>query len=260
MRASEASARRVRDVRTRYTAADLAVLTEEETRRFVGSSGESPEADAALAWELLYRREPELYDRLAQAERIHPALLRWLPTGVDRIVEVGAGTGRLTCELVQRTPELVAVEPAAPLREVLTRRLTGLGGPCQAEVIAGFFDDLPLPDDWADLVVACSAFTPHVGHGGEAGLAEMERVCAPGGLVAIIWPNSVGWLTARGYQYLSFAGDMFVEFASRAEAAELIEIFYPGARPNLPGRASRRISYEALGINPPRDVAFKEIG
>jgi SAM-dependent methyltransferase len=126
--------------------------------------------------------------------------------------------------------------------------------------MAGFFDDLPIPDDWADLVVACSAFTPETGHGGEAGLAEMERVCRPDGLVAIVWPNNVGWLAARGYQYVSFPGDMFVEFASHEDAAELIEIFYPGARADVRGGARRRISYEALGINPPRDIAFKEMG
>ena len=44
-----------------------------------------------------------------------------------------------------------------------------------------------------------SAFTPATGHGGETGLAEMERVCRPGGCVAILWPNHLSWLAARGY-------------------------------------------------------------
>jgi SAM-dependent methyltransferase len=255
--ASEASAQRGHDLRTRYTVADLDVLTAEEARRYVACGAGNPESDPALAWELLYRREPELYDRLVRAERLHPALLNWLPDGVDRIVEVGAGTGRLTRELVHRARELVAVEPAAPLREILTRRLARADRRCGAQVTAGFFDDLPVRDDWADLVVACSAFTPEAGHGGEAGLAEMERVCRPDGLVVIVWPNNVDWLAAHGYAYLSFAGEMFVEFASREEAAELIEIFYPCAPAEMRHRAPRRISYEALGINPPRDVAFK---
>jgi SAM-dependent methyltransferase len=255
--ASEASARRAQDLRTRYTVEDLDVLTAEERRRFVHAGGDDPQAHPALAWELLYRREPELYDRLVQAEHIHPAVLAWLPDAVDRIVEVGAGSGRLTRELLDRARELVAVEPAAPLREMLTCRLGRAGRGCRVRVTAGFFDGLPLPDDWADLVVTCSAFTPEAGHGGEAGLAEMERVCRPGGLVAIVWPNNLGWLAARGYRYVSFAGEMFVEFASREEAAELIEIFYPHASAEMRGGARRRIRYEALGINPPRDVAFK---
>jgi len=258
--ASEASARQARNLRTRYTAADLDVLTVEEARRFVHAGADDPQANLALAWELLYRREPELYDRLVHAERLHPAVLRWLPDRVDRIVEVGAGTGRLTLDLLDRARELVAVEPAAPLRDVLTRRLVRAEHGCRARVTAGFFDDLPLPDDWADLVVACSAFTPEAGHGGETGLAEMERVCRPGGLVVIVWPNNVGWLAARGYEYVSFAGEMFAEFASREDAAELIEIFYPRALPEVRDGARRRISYDALGINPPCDMAFKAIG
>jgi SAM-dependent methyltransferase len=255
--ASERGARRAQELRTRYTVADLDVLTPEEARRFVDAGSENPQANAPLAWELLYRRDPDLYDRLVRVERLHPAVLRWLPESIDRIVEVGAGTGRLTGELLHRARELVAVEPAGPLRDVLNRRLASSDRGCRTQVTAGFFDDLPVPDDWADLVVACSAFTPETGHGGDAGLAEMERVCKSGGLVVIVWPNNVGWLAARGYGYVSFAGEMFVEFASRKEAAELIEIFYPRAPAEMRDGSRRRISYEALGINPPRDLAFK---
>jgi hypothetical protein len=64
--------------------------------------GGDPQADVSLAWELLYRLEPELYDRLSRAERLHPGILGWLPPAADRIVEVGAGTGRLTLDLLGR--------------------------------------------------------------------------------------------------------------------------------------------------------------
>src|ERR1700751_4938757 len=53
----------------RYTAADLGVLTCDERRRFAPGAGPDPRADITLAWELLYRREPDLYDRLVSAER-----------------------------------------------------------------------------------------------------------------------------------------------------------------------------------------------
>ena len=81
----------------------------------------------------------------------------------------------------------------------------------------------------------------------------------PGGCVAIIWPNNISWLTARNYQYKSFAGPMAVEFASYLEAVELAEIFYPQAVTEIRCRGSRRVPYEVLGINPPRDLAFKVI-
>jgi SAM-dependent methyltransferase len=124
-------------------------------------------------------------------------------------------------------------------------------------VIGGFFDDLPVENDHADVVVACSAFTPEPAHGGEAGLTEMERVCRPGGCVAIVWPNNLDWLAERGYTHVSFAGEMFVEFTSAEEAAELAEIFYPKAAAVVRDRGSRRVSYTTLGINPPRDLAFR---
>jgi len=243
----------------RYTAADLGVLTRDELSRFAPGGDGDPGADVTLAWELLYRLEPELYDRLVSAERLHPGVLDWLPRDADRIVEVGAGAGRLTLELVGRAREVVAIEPAAPLRQILERKLAQAEHGDRARVIPGFFDDLPAPGGCADLVVACSVLTPAAGHGGQAGLAEMERVCRPGGCVAIIWPNHLGWLAAHGYEYACFAGPMAAEYASHAEAVELARIFYPRAVAEVRRRGQRRVPYHVLGINPPRDLAFKKV-
>jgi len=69
----------------RYTSVDLGILTEEEARRFGVDGRRGSEENLALAWELLYRLEPELYDRLVQAERLHPAILDWLPRHTDSI-------------------------------------------------------------------------------------------------------------------------------------------------------------------------------
>jgi SAM-dependent methyltransferase len=244
-------------LRRRYTAEDLAVLTRDEASRFIPGGGGEPQTDLTLAWELLYRLEPELYDRLATAERLHPGILGWLPSSADRIVEVGAGTGRLTLDLLGRGLELVAIEPVAPFRQILKRKLAAADHGYRARVVQGFFDDLPVASGFADLVVACSVLTPASGHGGEMGLAEMERACRPGGCVAIVWPNNIDWLAAHDYQYASFAGPMTVDFASHREAVELAEIFYPHALAEIRRRGSPRVPYEVLGINPPRDVAFK---
>jgi SAM-dependent methyltransferase len=245
------------ELRSRYAVADLGVFTAEEAHRFVPRGDGDPRHDIFLAWELLYRLEPELYDRLASAERLHPDVIGWLPGHVDRIAEVGAGTGRLTTELAGRAEQVVAVEPAEPLRRILLRKLVSSGHAERVRVVPGFFDQLPLPSGWADLVVACSAFTPSAAHGGEAGLAEMERVGRPGGCVAIIWPNHIPWLVDRGYEYVSFPGAMAVEFGSFADAVELAEIFYPKGADAVRRLGLATVPFEVLGINPPRDLAFK---
>jgi SAM-dependent methyltransferase len=245
------------ELRKRYTAADLGVFTRDEASRFVPRGDGDPRNDVDLAWELLYRLEPELYDRLASAERLHPGILGWLACAVDRIAEVGAGTGRLTMGLLGRAQEVVAVEPALPMRRILRRKLGAADHGDRVRVIRGFFDQLPLPNDFADLVVACSVWTPSPAHGGEGGLAEMERVCRRGGCVAIIWPNHLDWLAARGYRHVSFPGAMSMEFGSHQEAVELANIFYPEAAGEVRRLGRRTVPYEVVGVNPPRDLAYK---
>jgi SAM-dependent methyltransferase len=257
---ADTRSRRGLDIRSRYTPSDLDVLTDDEARRFAPGENADPRSDETLAWELLYRLEPELYERLVAAERLHPGVLEWLPRQAERIVEVAAGTGRLTLELLDGTPEVVAIEPAAPLRAILNEKLGRSEHGHRARVIDGFFDDLPVADDWADVVVACSAVTPAAGHGGERGLAEMERVCRPGGCVVIVWPNELTWLGSHGYRHVSFDdGEMFVEFASHQDAVELTEVFYPRGSEEVRRHGWTRVPYRALGVNPPCDLAYKRI-
>ena len=253
----DARARAGKQLQDRYTTADLGVLTLDEARRFIPHPDGDPREDPVLAWELLYRLEPDLYDRLATAERLHPGVVAWLPRDVEQIVEVGAGSGRLTMELLERGRHIMAVEPAEPLRQILRRKVDAAGRGDRIRLVSGFFDQLPVPDDFADLVITCSAFTPSPEHGGAVGLGEMERACRPGGCVVIIWPNHLDWLAARGYRHVSFAGPMSVEFGSQREAAELAEIFYPKAAAEVRRRGWRSVPFELLGINPPRDLAFK---
>jgi hypothetical protein len=52
---------------------------------------------------------------------------------------------------------------------------------------------------------------------------------------------------------------MAVEFASHRDAVELARIFYPGAAAEVRRLGDRRVPYEILGINPPRDLAFKTV-
>jgi SAM-dependent methyltransferase len=247
--------RRTIELTRRYSVSDVRIFSPAERARFLPSGTPDLPIDRSLSFELLYRLEPELYERLVAAERIHPAVLEWLPR-VERVVEIGAGTGRLTTALMSRCEHLVAVEPARPLRERL-RAVVPLEAATKLEIVDGFFDALPVPDALADLVVTCSALGRDAAHGGDAGLGEMERVCVPGGVIAVVWPNHLDWLSAHGYTYLSFPGEMWMEFRDAEEAIEMTTIFYPHAAEEVRARNEARVSYNVLGVNPPRDLAFK---
>jgi SAM-dependent methyltransferase len=252
----------------RYRPEDLSLLTPQEWDRWIRPFGVGP-ADVdgarrawpsirrAIAWELLYRIEPGLYERLVAGERLHRGIVEWLPP-VDRAVEVGAGSGRLTLELARKARRTIAVEPAAPLRSRLAVRLAE-EDLRNVEIVGGFFDDLPLPTDSADLVVACSAFTVEPGHGGQAGLDQMERVCRPGGRVAVIWPDAPDWLADRGYTHRVFEGETEVDFGSLEEAVAVAGIFYPDAVESIRSSGRAAVPYSVLGRETPQDLCWKRI-
>ena len=161
-----------------------------------------PDADRAAAgarvvrglfWTLVYELEPERWIDLAEAEPISPDLLRDLPAAGARVVEVGAGAGRLTAHLVEVAAVVMALEPCPALRERLRRR-------SRANVIAGVTQQLPLASGWADLATAGAAMGSQPPLGGPAALAELERVVRTGGTVALISPQDPPWFQERGYE------------------------------------------------------------
>ena len=104
------------------------------------------------------------------------------------VLDLAAGTGKLTRLLVPTGAELVAVEPVGEMRAALVRALPGV------TALASTAEDLPLAGDSVDAVVAGSAF--HWFHGDET-LAEIHRVLRPGGRLGLLWnvrDESVPWV------------------------------------------------------------------
>jgi SAM-dependent methyltransferase len=236
----------------------LSIFDEDERARFLDARGR-PLCPTQLPWELLCRLEPELYARLIVGEHLHPRILDWLPPRVEFALEVGAGNGRLTLALAPRCGRMVAVEPAEGMRRLLVEQVHAAGHR-HVEVVRGFFDAPPVDEGSCDLVITCSAVVPSALAHPERCLAELERRCAPGGLLAVVWPADVGWWQSHGYEYVSFDGPMSVEFSSVDEAVELARIFYPRATAAIASSGNRMVDYETLGLNPPRDLCWKRRG
>lgn len=131
---------------------------------------------------LSYGARAELYERVRPSypPRALSCLLAALPAapGQCRVVDVGAGTGKLTAVLVQAGFDLDAVEPDPGMRAVLTQRLP------QVRAHAGRGEALPLGEASVDAVVYGNSW-----HWVDdaAGAQEAARVLRPGGVLAMLW-------------------------------------------------------------------------
>jgi ubiquinone/menaquinone biosynthesis C-methylase UbiE len=111
-----------------------------------------------------------------------PELVAWV---VDRlglgpgktVVDVAAGTGKLTRQLVPTGARVVAVEPLDEMRAQLEAAVP------EAESLPGRAEELPLPDASADAITVASAI-----HWFDLDLAlpELHRVLRPGGALAVL--------------------------------------------------------------------------
>jgi SAM-dependent methyltransferase len=117
-----------------------------------------------------------------------PEALTWLATelGVTSaatVLDLAAGTGKLTAALVPIAGHVIAVEPVAQMRRVLA------AGRPEVEVVAGRAEEIPLADASVDAVFVAAAF--HWFDADEA-LAEIRRVLRPGGGLGLLW-NRQEW-------------------------------------------------------------------
>ena len=105
--------------------------------------------------------------------------MQWLiPSAADRVLDLGAGTGKLTRIIAGLVPEVVAVEPLERMRAVLTAVLPGV------TALDGEAERIPVPAASVDAVLVAQAwhwFEP------SRAVPEVARVLKRGGTLGLLW-------------------------------------------------------------------------
>jgi SAM-dependent methyltransferase len=95
------------------------------------------------------------------------------------VLDLAAGTGKLTRLLATSGATVIAVEPVAEMRAAL---------PSSARILDGTAEEIPLDAGTVDLVTVAQAFHWFDGDGA---LREIHRVLRPGGRLALVWNRRI---------------------------------------------------------------------
>lgn len=167
-----------------------------------------------------------------------------------RVLDLAAGTGKLTRRLVELGVDIVAVEPVPAMRAQLQAVLP------EVEVLDGTGEAIPVPDASVEVVTVAQAFH---WFDAPAALAEVARVLRPGGRLALLWnerDERTAWVdemsrtirwherTVSRYQHVDWAAIVSAEGGFAPLQERTIEWAQPMTRGLLADRV-RSISYIA---------------
>jgi len=140
-----------------------------------------------------------------------PDAIDWLlPPGARDVLDLGAGTGKLTTRLAERGLDVIAVDPIAEMLEVLSNSLP------DTPALLGTAEQIPLPDSHVDAVLVAQAWhwvDP------ERAIPEVARVLRPGGRLGLVWntrDERLGWVKDLG-RIIGHENDPFSEEVSLPE-------------------------------------------
>ncbi|KHO27126.1 SAM-dependent methlyltransferase [Mycolicibacterium setense] len=123
-----------------------------------------------------------------------PETIDWLlPEGANDVLDLGAGTGKLTTRLVERGLNVIAVDPIPEMLELLSNSLP------DTPALLGTAEEIPLADNSVDAVLVAQAwhwFDP------DRAVKEVSRVLRPGGRLGLVWntrDERLGWVKDLGH-------------------------------------------------------------
>lgn len=199
----------------------------------------------------IYHNHAAQYDRMVAREDVHGNLFAALnqiqsPYG-QTVVELGAGTGRVTRLMSVMARRVFAFDIAPPMLAI-ARDMLRLTGMTNWRLATADNRTVPLPSNCADIAIQGWSFGHAVGWypdtwQQEVGLmlAEMQRVVKPGGMIILLetlgtgikqpQPPSPGlgdlyrwWEHTHGFQHRWIRTDY--QFASVQEADDLTRFFF----------------------------------
>jgi SAM-dependent methyltransferase len=102
----------------------------------------------------------------------------------DVVADVACGPGIVATWLAARTSEVVGVDLTPTMVALATERADAAGVAGRARFVLGSMDDVPLPTGGFSLVV--SRYAMHHAPDPAQAMAELARLCAPGGRIVIV--------------------------------------------------------------------------
>lgn len=118
-----------------------------------------------------------------------------------KVLDLAAGTGKMTRLLVPSGADIVAVEPVAQMRNKLVEALPGI------TALTGIAESIPLPEASIDAVIVAQAFHwfDHL-----PALKEIQRILKPAGRLALVWnvrDEGVAWVEQLTDLIAPYEGD-----------------------------------------------------
>jgi len=197
----------------------------------------------------IYQTDADRYEALISREDYQGNIMRALeeivdPSGLD-ILDLGAGTGRLTLLLAKRAKSIHAFDVSSEMLRVCRKRLKA-SGLSNWQVDVADHRRIPIPDDSADLIVSgwsvsyLAVWNPDSWRAElEKWLGEMKRLLRPNSYIVLFESLGTGnespiklehlkdyypWLDEMGFQNKWIRTDY--KFISLAEAEELSRFFF----------------------------------